>query len=391
MDNCLGSPLPTSSSASCPGAPLVTPARVPVSRRGVFNPLRMSAHEKRSNNVTLKANMYLDGSRVIYKGDKVSYVTAHKRAKHSSSTIWHDLPTNIIQEDILAFRPLLEDMGTARRSAIEYMFIQIYNAPLENTWADTNLIAGISNALHIPPGSFNTVKACLKNIMAAREAAKPFCAKDCLRRRGRSLLIKDLSPKAHVLYLSLGSGLSLQQAAVHLNTYRIEHGQETLSWTAVRNFATASPIVIRHRTQTKKSGKEDAATVWAQARVAQFTQVQEQLRLGALEPLSDEVVASPFPPLQLHGIVWWDEKHKKVELGHTSKMESRIATLNGVPTLPANGGLFPPTMPNTTMKFPGEARGLFGAAMVKGGDGEMMGKKDLPFNYSGRIVVCIER
>jgi hypothetical protein len=59
----------------------------------------------------------------------------------------------------------------------------------------------------------------------------------------------------------------------------------------------------------------------------------------------------------------------------------------GSPASPADGGVFPEKSPITTVKFPGEARGLFGCAVRREADGSLVGVKAVPFQYTGRTVV----
>ena len=92
----------------------------------------------------------------------------------------------------------------------------------------------------------------------------------------------------------------------------------------------------------------------------------------------------------MHEVVWWDEHHRKVRLGCASKLEVRIARdERGTPTAPADGGVFPPRKPVTTVKFPGEARGAFGVAMRKKADNPeaMEGIRCAPFFYTGKKIV----
>ena len=73
--------------------------------------------------------------------------------------------------------------------------------------------------------------------------------------------------------------------------------------------------------------------------------------------------------MHLRGIVWRDEKNTQCKLGHTLTIESRVPVcVNAAdePTSPQDGGEFPPLKPNTALKYPGEARGMFGAVMRKG-------------------------
>jgi hypothetical protein len=87
-----------------------------------------------------------------------------------------------------------------------------------------------------------------------------------------------------------------------------------ISWSAIKNFTLRSTVISRKKRGFKKSGKDDPSTPWAQARLQQMLQFKEMLRLGRLPTDSPEIEASPFPPLILHALVFWDEKHAKVQL-----------------------------------------------------------------------------
>ena len=203
--------------------------------------------------------------------------------------------------------------------------------------------------------------------------------------------------------------------------YRKKCSLPPASYSSVNRFVLKSRVIRRSYRQTKKSGKDDADTEWSKARMAIAKQLQEQLAAGtstastgtaSVAAATDEApisaagqkrrrsgevkptapVAHPFPPISLHAIAWWDEHHKKTILGHTSKHEYRICRNDkGQPALPADGGTFPAAMPNTSQKYPGEARGLFGVAVVKGADGHLEGKKAMPFQYTGCQVVGFEQ
>ena len=58
-----------------------------------------------------------------------------------------------------------------------------------------------------------------------------------------------------------------------------------------------------------------ADSKWAKARLAQCLQFKWQMN-AALFPLPPD--CREFP-IQLHAVVWWDEHHKKVRLGHARK------------------------------------------------------------------------
>ncbi|KAJ1382079.1 hypothetical protein B484DRAFT_461950, partial [Ochromonadaceae sp. CCMP2298] len=160
-------------------------------------------------------------------------------------------------------------------------------------------------------------------------------------------------------------------------------------------FVLRSSVIDRSRRVTKKSGKSDLNTPWAKARMAQCKQFKRQIELGLLPQDCLEVlnsIAAGLPPLWVHAIVWWDENHKKVILGHTSKYENRIAKnpFDKEPTPVQFGGVLAAKSMRTAIKFPGEARMCMGAAMVKGEDGAMRGEKAEPFEYSTQWVVGVK-
>ncbi|KAJ1425187.1 hypothetical protein B484DRAFT_398025 [Ochromonadaceae sp. CCMP2298] len=102
--------------------------------------------------------------------------------------------------------------------------------------------------------------------------------------------------------------------------------------------------------------------------------------------------SSLLPLLEL-GIAWWDENHKKVILGHTSKYEVRITRnpFDNEPTPWQFGGIVPDKSMCTSVKFAGEASGCFGAAMVEDATtGVVVGVKAEPFEYTGKWVVGVK-
>ena len=77
--------------------------------------------------------------------------------------------------------------------------------------------------------------------------------------------------------------------------------------------------------------------------------------------------------------------------GIASKNEILISrNEHGEPTAVEFGGAFPQTHFVTTLKYLGEARGCFGAALRKIGDGTVEGIRLNPFNYTGRTVVGVK-
>jgi hypothetical protein len=95
----------------------------------------------------------------------------------------------------------------------------------------------------------------------------------------------------------------------------------------------------------------------------------------------------------LHALIIWDEHHRKVKLGHSSKWETRVSRHpdTGLVCPESAGGVYPKSMPNTTCKYPGEARGLFGVGIRhKNEEGQDEGVRCDPFCYTNRKVVGVK-
>ena len=194
----------------------------------------------------------------------------------------------------------------------------------------------------------------------------------------------DGTDQAEFICKALEAGNSIGTTTVLLNNmFRRPRRQKNLSYSAVARFVRQSPVIVIARRKTRKSGKDDRGTTWAQARLAFANQLLEQLELGRLTPEQRAARASPFPPLYPHAIAWWDEHHKKVIIGHSSKLEVRVyRNAEGKATPPEEGGVLPPEHMRVAVKYPPEARLLFGVAMVLDEYGVPQGKKAEPFGYT---------
>ena len=102
----------------------------------------------------------------------------------------------------------------------------------------------------------------------------------------------------------MGSGLPAFQATVLVNLYRKIANLEPVALSTVESYSNASPCVKKFSRCSKKSGKVDEGTVWAQCRVQQCLQMKEQLRLGTLSAEDLAAINSPLPPLKRHGVVF---------------------------------------------------------------------------------------
>ena len=298
------------------------------------------------------------------------------------------LPPNEVE--VVVNKRLTFETATDRRHAVKYLFIHKFGSPPEEEWKDIHLVDTIMQRLEIPYNSRSIVVTLLKAILVSVNTGTKH---KCDAKRNRKLKIIDHTAEAKVIYHAMESGLSTALTTFLVNTWRAskEIPEPPLSWSAVNNFISRSKIIKRTKRGRKKSGKTDVNCMWSTARLAEVKQFKEMLRLGSLPPDHIDVVNSPFPPLLLHAIAWWDEKHAKVKLGHESKWENRLYRnpFDNQPTEPEFGGVLPPAMPNTSMKFAEEARFLFGVAMRKEGE-DMVGIKAEPFSYTGRHVVGVK-
>jgi hypothetical protein len=176
-------------------------------------------------------------------------------------------------------------MAAIRRRALEFYFVHICGSPPEDVRLRDGVVLALMHKLDIPPGSSAEVKKVLHDILATQAAKKPYDVHGGARKRGRKPLIVDCTPQATVVYEALEHGLSNTQAAVMVNEWRWAQFPPlpTLSWSAVEAFTQRSTVIDRSRRVTKKSGKEDVGSPWANARLAECEQFKRQLQLGLLQ------------------------------------------------------------------------------------------------------------
>ncbi|KAJ1420198.1 hypothetical protein B484DRAFT_333234, partial [Ochromonadaceae sp. CCMP2298] len=149
-------------------------------------------------------------------------------------------------------------MAASRRTALEYLFVQVMGSPAEDVWLRDGVVLGLMKQLHIPAGSSAEVKKVLRDVLKAT-VKEPYDPKAGNKRRGRKPLIVDLTPQASVVYMSVEQGLSTTQTTVIVNEWRKAQAPPLppLSWSAVEKFLLRSGVTHRSRRVNKKSGKED--------------------------------------------------------------------------------------------------------------------------------------
>jgi hypothetical protein len=296
------------------------------------------------------------------------------------------------------FRAMGPGVGLLRKKAIEFAFVHIYQSPPQEKWSKLKLIPSICRILQISCNSHSFISRVLREIVTSRAEKGFYDARASLTRRGRPRLIQEKDECAEIVYHAMGSGQSLQSTTVMVNKFREAQNMipRNISWYAVQHFVKTSKIINTYRRQRKKSGKDDEGTVWAIARKAQCNMMLKQLEIGDRIKAGDVgdaqamMTETGLSPLMLEACTFFDEKHSKVKLGHTSKHEAVICrNAEGEACTEKDGGKFGPRKPNTSMKYSGEARGLFGAYM-KRVDGEMTGVRLRPFSYTNRKILSIK-
>ena len=92
---------------------------------------------------------------------------------------------------------------------------------------------------------------------------------------------------------------------------------------AVQRSMAGSTVAELKKRCTKTGSKDDLASAWCVARLAQVEQWRAQFALGESVPMGG-AFAGPFPQLYPYAVAWWDEHHRIIRLGHASKWECRM-------------------------------------------------------------------
>ena len=289
---------------------------------------------------------------------------------------------------------LTKGMALTRRWAIKDGFERICGSPPEEEWDwPTGCVSFLCDYLQIPTNSKRLVRHVLTMITETEDGKEVDLSAGCRERGFAKARIKDDTDASNVVLTALERGLGLGGATILVNEWFRANGEEPCCYGAVQHYATTTPVMEMAKRRTKKSGKTEAGTTWAQARLAQCRQWKLQLTPGSDLP-------EGTPRFFLNGIAWWDEHHKKIRLGHSSKHEYRVRRdENGNPCVEEEGGVLPDCKETTTTKFPGEARLCPGVAAVTSplpaGKSETqqqeyaraVGKRMAPFDYTGKLVV----
>ena len=365
--------------------------------RGSLGP---TAHEDRYSTPSQSADHWLGKrARRDQTGSEALEMSRRNCAKVQSS--W---PDAIVSPEPLALPPPRLNMNTAgdglatsRREAIRYFYVAILGSPPASAWRGRGgTISLICKQLVIGKDSRRHVEAVLNDI-TSQDDGEYYNASSSNHVGGRYPRLVDGTAEALVVCRAIAKGSSIGVATQFLNTHLEAQNLPRISWSSVQGYVSSSRAIMLHRRQSKKSGSQDPASKWAKARVGQGRQLAMQFALGAATSGHERrghtraatAAAGGFSPLHIDGIAYWDETHFKIRLGAGSKWEYVFCRdpETGLLCPPEEGGVWDEEKPTTSVKFPGEARLLFGVGTVRVGNGALEGRKSNGFSYTGCTVV----
>ena len=240
---------------------------------------------------------------------------------------------------------------------------------------------------------------------------------------------RKMTPEMDVLAarcLQRGYGLEMTTTIIAQKVAPMEIHQECVRRSAKRAYSGKC-----HNRATKKTGNKDKSSKWAVARKGFGLQLSEQFRddtpgesmvgkrvcrqfegewwvgritsYDAVEDLYmveypdddkeeveyNELFVEEWKKIHRDSVLWVDEKHKKIRIGRANRHEWLFHVDPADPTKlmrKEDGGVLEEERPCTKGKFMGECRGAFGV-MRKVVDGELVGDRMVPFDYTNQKVV----
>ena len=105
---------------------------------------------------------------------------------------------------------------------------------------------------------------------------------------------------------------------------------------------------------------------------------------------ANKALKEAAPAFVLEQVLWLDEKHKKCVLGKVSPYDCKLPTdKDGKHCLPEDGGEYGEWSNQKKPKFPPEVRFLFGVHLARDENGERVGRRIEPFEYTGKWIVGV--
>ena len=216
-------------------------------------------------------------------------------------------------------QPVLEE--SARRVAVAYLFVHVHGSPPQSQWnGKDGVIAMIKKTLNISRGT--RIQYILKDVVAAQEIGEIYTGRNKAGyESGRKPAIEIDSETAQMFADLIEEGASLETAREIINLHRDEEDLELYNAATIYSLSKRLTPKVAPVSSTSQ-GNRDATSAWARARKNWVTQLM--IRLGTLkkEELTTEEQAKPCFDLDLdiYGIeleqtAWWDECHRKCEIG----------------------------------------------------------------------------
>ena len=276
------------------------------------------------------------------------------------------------------------------------------------------------------------IKRVLQDVQTKLDAGHDLSDIDCGPKAGahRSGRKRKLTPEQETLVakcLQRDYGLEMTHQIICQKIAPATVSIETVRQSAKRVYGGKC-----HNRATKKTGSKDKSGKWARARLDFGLQLSEQFRqdhegesmigkrvcrqfegkwfVGYIteydnveklymveypadddkEELQFEELRVPaWTPINRNAVLWVDEKHKKIRIGKANRHEWLFYVDPRDPTKlmkKEDGGVLQEERPCTVGKFMGECRGAFGV-MQKVVDGELVGERMRPFDYTNKKVV----
>jgi hypothetical protein len=231
------------------------------------NALSSNTHQKRSLDNSQHENVYLFKKATV-DDPLVRYKKAKKASEKATDTFRSPESEKLDTFNLYNIETHKLDQGQAarKRTVISIIFELVCGAPPKEVWAAQKVVVDIMHRLKIPEGSRRSVITVMEETLKAIATKKAYDASAQLQRGGRPFLIFAESKQALAVLRAMKCGLSISQATVNLNEYRVALliPLPAVSWGTVEAFVNRSDMVESHRRQTKKSGSEDEGSAWSQ-------------------------------------------------------------------------------------------------------------------------------
>ncbi len=142
------------------------------------------------------------------------------------------------------------------------------------------------------------VRKVIEDVAKAIKEKKPYDPHSGPRERGRDAAIVKDSRESAIVYRGVKSGIGITETTVMVNEFRISTSLKPICWSAVKNYITRNPKLMRLHT-----GKDDPDCPWAEARRAQASQIMRQIQLG-LNPETPRATLNRGTPESLEFLIF---------------------------------------------------------------------------------------